>query len=86
MGPENSDAETLDLNDATIWPARVDSHVHLSMSGTMDQAERLRQLETTGFDRAEGALQKHLDQHLAVGLPNSLRKVEGVYIKGKLAG
>ena len=67
MGPENSDVETLDLNDATILPALVDSHVHLSMSGTMDQAERLRQLETTGFDRAEGVVQKHLDQHLAAG-------------------
>ena len=67
MGLENSDVETLDLNDATILPALVDSHVHLSMSGTMDQAERLRQLETTGFDRAEGVVQKHLDQHLAAG-------------------
>ena len=66
--PENSDVETLDWNDATILPALVDSHVHLTMSGTMDQAERLRQLDTTGFDRAEGVIQKHLDQHLAAGV------------------
>ena len=65
---ENSDVETLDLNDATILPALVDSHVHLTMSGTMDQAERLRQLDTMGFDRAEGIIQKHLDQHLAAGV------------------
>jgi len=49
-------------------PALADSHVHLTMSGTMDQAERLRQLDTTGFDRAEGVIQKHLDQHLAAGV------------------
>jgi imidazolonepropionase-like amidohydrolase len=66
--PENSDVETLELNDATILPALVDSHVHLTMSGAMDQAERLRQLDTTGFDRAEGVIQKHLDQHLAAGV------------------
>ena len=66
--PDNSDAEPLDLNNATILPALVDSHVHLTMSGTMDQAERLRQLDTMGFDRAEGVIQKHLDQHLAAGV------------------
>ena len=66
--PDNSDVETLDLNTATILPALVDSHVHLTMSGTMDQTERLRQLDMTGFDRAEGVIQKHLDQHLAAGV------------------
>ncbi|MBW2705798.1 MAG: hypothetical protein JRD84_05790, partial [Deltaproteobacteria bacterium] len=61
--PDNSDAQTLDLNDATILPALVDSHVHLTMSGTMDQDERVRQLDM-GFDLAEDVIRKHLDQHL----------------------
>jgi imidazolonepropionase-like amidohydrolase len=65
--PDNSDAQTLDLNDATILPALVDSHVHLTMSGTMDQDERVRQLDM-GFDLAEDVIRKHLDQHLAAGV------------------
>jgi len=65
--PDNQDAETLDLKNATILPALVDSHVHLSMSGTMDQADRLRQLDT-GFGPAEDLIQKHLEQHLAAGV------------------
>jgi imidazolonepropionase-like amidohydrolase len=67
QSPENADAETLDLDNATILPALVDSHVHLTMSGTMDQAERVRQLDT-GYDRAQGVIHKHLDQHLAAGV------------------
>jgi cytosine/adenosine deaminase-related metal-dependent hydrolase len=50
--PDNSDIATLDLKNATILPVLVDSHVHLSMSGTMDAAERLRQLDTE-FDPAK---------------------------------
>ena len=65
--PDNQDVETLDLKNATILPALVDSHVHLSMSGTMDQADRLRQLDT-GFGSAEDLIQKHLNQHLAAGV------------------
>ena len=53
--PDDSDAEILDLNDAAILPALVDSHVHLSMSGTMDQDERVRQLDM-GFDLAEDVI------------------------------
>ncbi len=64
---DNPDVETLDLKNATILPALVDSHVHLSMSGTMDQAERLRQLDT-GFGPAEDVIRKHLEQHLAAGV------------------
>ena len=64
---DNPDVETLDLKNATILPALVDSHVHLSMSGTMDQAQRLRQLDT-GFGPAEDVIQKHLEQHLAAGV------------------
>ena len=48
-------------------PALVDSHVHLSMSGTMDQAERLRQLDTE-FGPVEDVIRKHLEQHLAAGV------------------
>jgi cytosine/adenosine deaminase-related metal-dependent hydrolase len=65
--PDSPDVETLDFKNATILPALVDSHVHLSMSGTMDQADRLRQRDT-GFGPAEDLIQKHLDQHLAAGV------------------
>jgi len=65
--PDNPDVETLDLKDATILPALVDSHVHLSMSGTMNQAERLRQLDT-GFGPVEDVIRKHLEQHLTAGV------------------
>ena len=65
--PDNSDGQTLDLNNATILPALVDSHVHLTMSGTMDQDERVRQLDM-GFDLAEDVIRKHLDQQLAAGV------------------
>ena len=65
--PDNSDTQTLDLNKATILPALVDSHVHLTMSGTMDQDERVRQLDM-GFNLAEDVIRKHLDQHLAAGV------------------
>ena len=64
---EHSDVETLVLNNATMLPALVDSHVHLTMSGTMDETERLRQLDL-GFGTAEDAIQRHLDQHLAAGV------------------
>ena len=64
---DNSDTQTLDLNKATILPALVDSHVHLTMSGTMDQDERVRQLDM-GFNLAEDVIRKHLDQHLAAGV------------------
>ena len=65
--PDNPDVETLDLKNATILPALVDSHVHLSMSGTMDQAERFRQLDTE-FGPVEDVIRKHLEQHLAAGV------------------
>ena len=65
--PDKLKAETLNLVDATILPALVDSHVHLSMSGTMDQTQRLRQLDT-GFGPAEDVIRKHLEQHLAAGV------------------
>lgn len=39
----DGDIEILDLSNATVLPALVDSHVHLAMSGTMDQDKRLQQ-------------------------------------------
>jgi len=65
--PDKLKAETLDLADATILPALVDSHVHLTMSGTMDQTSRIRQLDA-GFDATEIAVRRHLTQHLAAGV------------------
>ena len=64
---DHADAETLDLKQATVIPALVDSHVHLSMSGTMDPEERLEQLDTE-FGSVASVIQKHLDQHLAAGV------------------
>ena len=65
--PDKLKAETLDLADATILPALVDSHVHLTMSGTMDPTARIRQLDA-GFDTTEIAVRRHLTQHLAAGV------------------
>jgi imidazolonepropionase-like amidohydrolase len=65
--PDKLKAETLDLADATILPALVDSHVHLTMSGTMDQTSRIRQLEA-GFDATEIAIRRHLTRHRTAGV------------------
>ena len=64
---DQPDAKTLDLKQDTVLPALVDSHVHLSMSGTMDPEKRLGQLDME-FGSVVNTIQRHLDQHLAAGV------------------
>ncbi len=57
----------LDLSACTVLPGLVDSHVHLTMSGTNDEAVRERQLSFT-FDEAKGVIRQHLSEQLAHGV------------------
>ncbi len=56
-----------DLSHCTILPPLVDSHVHLFMSGTIDQKERKNQL-TAGYDELEPAIERHLNDFLSHGV------------------
>jgi imidazolonepropionase-like amidohydrolase len=57
----------VDLSDCTVFPALIDSHVHLVMSGTTEPSVRQKQLESTYADRRK-AIADHLGQHLACGV------------------
>jgi len=57
----------VDLSHCTLLPGLVDSHVHLTMSGTSDPQIRQRQLSFT-FDQAESVISMHLEQHLFRGI------------------
>ncbi|MCG6878939.1 MAG: amidohydrolase family protein [Deltaproteobacteria bacterium] len=60
-------SELLDLSEYTLLPALVDAHVHLSMSGTVDQNIRKRQLDDD-FETAKKCISRHLAQLLAHGV------------------
>ncbi|MHC1741877.1 MAG: amidohydrolase family protein [Syntrophobacteraceae bacterium] len=57
----------LDLSACTVLPGLVDSHVHLTMSGTGDETVRERQL-SFAFDEARGVIREHLKEQLARGV------------------
>lgn len=57
----------VDLSDCTIFPALIDSHVHLVMSGTTDPSNRRNQLNSHYADRRK-TIADHLCQHLACGV------------------
>ncbi|BBO67107.1 amidohydrolase [Desulfosarcina alkanivorans] len=57
----------VDLSACTVFPALVDSHVHLVMSGTTTPALRRKQLTSTYADRRD-TIAKHLRQHLRCGV------------------
>jgi imidazolonepropionase-like amidohydrolase len=59
--------QVLDLSHCTILPALVDCHVHLTMSGTVNEEYRKRQLGFT-FEQARSAIADHLLEHLAHGV------------------
>jgi len=59
--------EIVDLSDCTVFPALVDSHVHLAMSGTTDQTNRKKQL-TSGFDERRHTIARHVRQHSDFGV------------------
>ena len=64
---KTSESEILDLTDCTILPALIDNHVHLLMSGTMDQTARERQLEMR-HPAAGEKISAHLNDHLSNGV------------------
>lgn len=64
---DSASAEILDLSEHTVLPALIDSHVHLFMSGTTNQQERIRQLDA-GYDDIRPAIEKHIQQHLSCGI------------------
>ena len=57
----------VDLSDCTVFPALIDSHVHLVMSGTIESTFRRKQLNSTYTVRRE-IIAEHLRQHLASGV------------------
>ena len=57
----------MDLSGYTLLPGLTDAHVHLFMSGTVDQKRRKRQLNE-GFHRVKETISRHLEQLLAHGV------------------
>ena len=51
--------EIKDLSHATLLPALMDAHVHLTFSGTLNVKQRRSQLQQSYF-KAENAIHKHL--------------------------
>ncbi len=70
LDPENPQLEgmaVIDWSDCTVFPALIDSHVHLVMSGTVEPTFRRKQLNSGYTDRRE-IIAKHLRQHLDSGV------------------
>ncbi len=59
--------DIIDLSRCTIMPGLVDSHVHLFMSGTVNQNERKKQLDS-GFDTTKDKINSHLRNHFSHGI------------------
>ena len=57
----------VDFSDCTVFPALVDSHVHLVMSGSTDMSIRQNQLQST-YDERRQIIARHLHQHLTCGV------------------
>ncbi len=57
----------LDLSACTVLPGLVDSHVHLTLSGTSEETVRERQLSFS-FDEAKAVIRQHLSEQLACGV------------------
>ena len=57
----------MDLSEYTLLPALADAHVHLFMSGTVDQEKRKNQLNA-GFQQARETISRHLGQLFAHGI------------------
>ena len=67
-GQEEIDGtDILNLSRYTILPCLIDSHVHLFMSGTNNQAVRKRQLRA-GVRDIKDVISRHINQHLSHGV------------------
>ena len=60
-------ALALDLAHATVLPALMDAHVHLTLSGTTDGAARKAQIKPS-FEQAKKAIMGHLIDHWKCGV------------------
>ncbi len=67
MGSETAGRYDLDLSRYSVLPPLVDSHVHLTWSGSGDAAIRKAQLHPT-FEAARQTISKHLRDHFACGV------------------
>lgn len=67
--PPGSPVETgeIDLRDCTVLPGLVDAHVHLAMSGSVDEAARAR-LRGAPPGVVGRTIADHLDRHLRHGV------------------
>ena len=65
--PQPAGMTIVDLSDCTVFPALIDSHVHLVMSGSTEPSIRLEQLTRRYTNRLE-TIAQHLRQHLACGV------------------
>lgn len=69
--PTNSDppgdAPVVDLTQCTVLPGLVDSHVHLTLSGTTDPASREHQLQAD-YSSAGRLIHRHLQDHFRHGV------------------
>ncbi|HSV91560.1 MAG TPA: amidohydrolase family protein, partial [Desulfobacterales bacterium] len=57
----------LDCDGCTVTPGLIDSHVHLTMTGSRDEAARAR-LRQAPFDVVGRTIRNHLDEHLRHGV------------------
>ena len=60
-------SEYMDFSGCTMIPGLVDSHTHLTMSGTLDQGIRNMQI-TDGYHSAEPRIKKHINDYLKYGV------------------
>jgi imidazolonepropionase-like amidohydrolase len=65
--PVDPQMEIVDMSDCTVFPALVDSHVHLVMSGTTELTRRKKQLRS-GYDERKHIIAKHVRQHFDCGV------------------
>ncbi len=65
--PRPQGTAIVDLSDCTVFPALIDSHVHLVMSGSTEPAITKKQLNSDYLARRE-TIAEHLQQHLACGV------------------
>lgn len=62
-----SEMTVVDMSDCTVFPALIDSHLHLVMSGDTEPTLRKHQLEN-GYKERREIISAHLKQHLKCGV------------------
>ena len=67
MPGDRNNRHFVDLSHCTLLPGLIDSHVHLTISGTEDPEVRKGQL-TAPFETLEGVIDKHLRSHVSRGV------------------